>query len=62
MIRDIHGSVWWLDDRRFFASSIEGKTNQCLSQYDFPSVWHVALSDNHWSNKITMKKRLFCHM
>ena len=34
----------------------EGKTNQCLPQFDFPSAWHVTCSENHWSNELTMKQ------
>ena len=32
----------------------EGKTEQCLLQYKFPSSWHTTHTDNHWSNEITM--------
>ena len=36
----------------------EGKTEQCLPQYKFPTLWHVIQSESHWSNKITMKQHI----
>lgn len=34
----------------------EGKTDQCLPQYKFPSSWHITHTDNYWSNEFTMKQ------
>ena len=32
----------------------EEKTGRCLPQFQFPSTWNVAKSENHWSNERTM--------
>ena len=33
----------------------EGKTSQCLPNYEFPSSWHITKTEKHWSNEHSMR-------
>ena len=34
----------------------QGKTEQCLPQFQFPPDWNITFSPNHWSNELMMKE------
>ena len=37
----------------------KGTTQRCLPTIQFPPNWHVAHSENHWSNESTMKAYIY---